>query len=220
MDGRAYSQGTVGHWILVLIVRVLSSSLLACAHVALGGPVSAGLRAGLPLNQALHAESPWYRRLSTPYVLGPAIELELAGPLALEVDALHRRLGYQWPAQGNSASGPTFTARSSRWEIPCLIKYRWRSLLGPFLAAGVAWNRVTEPAISPAGSSTPSRPPEFRHRQALGLVMGAGLELRLGRVRLGPELRYTHWGERNFGTRTSSLHSVLDQADLLVGISF
>ena len=99
---------------------------------------------------------------------------------------------------------------ADRWEVPVLLK--WRAGGGrvrPFVSLGGAVNGVMGPAA-----------PELRHRHTLGLAGGGGVEFRFGALRLAPELRYTHWGDRNFGTRTTPLHSALDQIDVLVGLAW
>jgi hypothetical protein len=59
-------------------------------------------------------------------------------------------------------------------------------------------------------------------------VTGAGLDLRLHRVHVEPEVRYTYWTRRHFGNPTPvipalgtpSLFSARDQVEVLLGITF
>ncbi len=96
-----------------------------------------------------------------------------------------------------------------------MLKYRFGGRgRRPFIGLGLALNRVTH-----VEGVQRTEPVELRHRQALGFLLGGGVEFRWRILRIAPELRYTHWGERNFGTRGSPLHSKLDQADILVGVS-
>ncbi len=125
--------------------------------------------------------------------------------------------GFSGDASGVAGESrfPTLNREAGRWEFPALFRYRFaRGRLRPFVGAGLSLNRVT------GASRLIGGPAELRHRQALGFVFGGGLAMRLGGVRLAPEIRYTHWGDRNFGVRDAALRSRLDQVDLLVGVSF
>ncbi len=182
---------------------------------ASGQPVSVGVKAGVPLTAALDASSPQYHTSTNRYALGPAIEFHLPWGLSLELDAIYKRFSYESQLETRSSSGnsPRWNSvtETGRWEFPVLLKYRFTETCArPFLGAGLALNRVT-------GTDEPV---ELRHRQALGFVLGGGVEFRWRVLRIAPEVRFTHWGERNFGTRGAPLHSNLDQADILVGLGF
>lgn len=182
---------------------------------ATGQPVSIGVKAGVPLTAALDASPPQYHTSTSRYVLGPAIEFRLPWHLSLELDAIYRPISYESLLETRSHSGTSLqwysVTEAGRWEFPALLKYRFtESRARPFLDAGLALNRVT-------GTDEPV---ELRHRQALGFVVGGGVEFRWRVLRIAPEVRFTHWGERNFGTRDATLHSNLDQVDVLVGLGF
>jgi hypothetical protein len=56
-----------------------------------------------------------------------------------------------------------------------------------------------------------------------GVAVGGGVEIKAGRIRIGPEIRYTHWGEQPFRetvSRTSTVRSVDNQFEFLLGIRF
>jgi hypothetical protein len=61
---------------------------------------------------------------------------------------------------------------------------------------------------------------ELRHRHTRGLVLGAGADRRIGIVRIAPEIRFTHWADRNLGVHDAPLRSNLTQAEILVGFTF
>jgi hypothetical protein len=61
---------------------------------------------------------------------------------------------------------------------------------------------------------------ELRRRSAPGLAIGFGVERRFGPVRVTPEVRFTHWTDRNFGVRDAALRSNLNQAEFLAGFTF
>jgi hypothetical protein len=54
----------------------------------------------------------------------------------------------------------------------------------------------------------------------MGFSIGTGAERRFGAVRVAPEIRLTHWRDRNIGVRDAPVRSNLTQAELLVGFSF
>jgi hypothetical protein len=85
-------------------------------------------------------------------------------------------------------------------------------MAGLFAAAGVSFNEVR-------GVRGP-RLAELRHRGTMGFCAGAGVEIRRGAFRLVPEIRITHWTDRNFGVRDAALRSRLTQVELLAGFVF
>jgi hypothetical protein len=114
--------------------------------------------------------------------------------------------------------------------MPGTFIYRFRRPTGPFMRTGISFNRVfnvsgvTECARGPNGERfyclDGSLLAELRHRGVAGLVFGGGLRLRLNRLWLEPEVRLTHWIDRNFGVRDSALRSDLNQIGFLVGLIF
>lgn len=184
------------------------------------GPVGVGFRVGAPLRPVLEGSEPWYRPVRHPAAWGASLEIRFSDRWALEANALYRKLSYELLAEVVGAARPK--VRTSRWEFPVLVKHRWGGFpLAPYLSAGLAWNRTRDPTVNAASLDSSQLPPlEFRHARAWGPAAAAGIELPLLVIRLGVEVRYTHWGERNFGTRGSPLRSTLDQLELLLGLTF
>src|ERR1019366_10238092 len=81
---------------------------------------SAGLKAGAPFTDAIHAGSvATFATISIDnhhYVIGPYVELRLPFKFSLEVDALYRSYGFQLAPGGRSNS-------VGSWEFPVLAKY-------------------------------------------------------------------------------------------------
>jgi hypothetical protein len=50
--------------------------------------------------------------------------------------------------------------------------------------------------------------------------MGAGLSVKVWRVTLSPEIRFTRWGAQHFIDPNGLLHSNLNQGEFLLGITF
>jgi hypothetical protein len=60
------------------------------------------------------------------------------------------------------------------------------------------------------------------HGVVAGFVAGGGLELRIGRIHVSPEVRYTRWFSQNFtnsGYEYGILQSNQNQAEFLVGVT-
>lgn len=71
------------------------------AAAAIAQPVSFGIKAGVPLTDLLDAESynpgilfSQYTSMTSPYIVGPTVEVGLPFGLAIEADALFRHLNY------------------------------------------------------------------------------------------------------------------------------
>jgi hypothetical protein len=63
----------------------------------------------------------------------------------------------------------------------------------------------------------------LRDNPTVGVVVGGGLRLKAGLVRIAPEVRYTRWGGRPIddqGSRGFFVQSRQNQVDLLVGLTF
>ena len=131
------------------------------------------------------------------YVVGPAVDIGLPFGLGVEVGALYRREGYQ--SSFSSFAYSIFSGeRANSWEFPMTVKYRIPFAVGqPFVEAGYA-PRVIHGTVSSNFSSvfpnvgflhsTTSTDWPVSH----GVVGGGGVQFGIGRVRLAPEVRYTH----------------------------
>jgi hypothetical protein len=51
-------------------------------------------------------------------------------------------------------------------------------------------------------------------------VLGGGLEIKVKRLRISPELRFTRWGSGRSGDAATQLKYSQNQADFLIGIIF
>ena len=185
--------------------------------------VSLGLRSGVLVTPQIRAEGP--RQTSAArFTIGPCIEVHLWRGAGLGVDVLLRRTELAASAARVQRAGVWL------WEMPATFIYRFRRPMGPFVRAGIAFNRVfdvsgaTECARGPSGEQfyclEGSALAELRHRSTSGFVLGCGLRLRWKKLWLEPEVRLTHWADRNFGVRDSAVRSELNQAGLLLGVVF
>jgi hypothetical protein len=148
------------------------------------------------------------------YIVGPTIEVRLPLGLAIEFDALYRRLDY---------TGHAFNPESvqgNEFEFPLLAKYKFPSkVVRPFVDAGFTFNTLSGLKQSlysatglPGASATTN--------SAKGFVMGGGLDISLKILHIAPEIRYTHWGSTNFVDPEKLVNGSQNQAEFLVGITF
>jgi hypothetical protein len=176
-----------------------------------------GLRAGAPLTDAFEAvNSPDFNfRSSTKrFTIGPSAELFLPFGFGVEADVLYRRTEMEVTSTG-SPEFPTEPVTTSQsvgvWEIPMMGKWRFPGGgLRPFIGAGGSFRSFGDlPAFSTNLNDS-----------GWGFVLGAGLEIKIKRVRISPEIRYTRWGSGQKDTGDSLLRYNQNQADFLVGVTF
>jgi hypothetical protein len=211
-----------------------------------------GVKGGVPATEAFHfsaigddagavTSSEEYVGKTRRFTIGPWIELGLPLGLAVEFDALYRRVYYEYNASARSPSSGlrilNTTNTADRWEFPLLVKYRFPASLfaaRPYASVGASVSRISgEEQIR----ETISRPintvfrsvgtlpdlPDLIRRRTLGFVAAGGVELRLAVIRLSPEIRYTRWGQENFQEAFPAppiLRSNLNQVDFLLGLTF
>lgn len=145
---------------------------------------------------------------SNEYVVGPTIEVRLPLNFSVEADALFRPLKLTQQKYIISSPAPlTSTTNYSSWEIPLLLKYRASSgLIRPFVEAGPNFRAVANP-ISPLLSKT-------------GVSAGAGIDVKIWRVFIAPQVRLTHWGKDRGGAVLNYVASERNQGEFLVGFTF
>jgi hypothetical protein len=159
------------------------------------------------------------------------IELGLPLGFAFEVDALYHRNGYLI-GYGNFAGSIIESERANSWEFPMLLKYKLPVPgIKPFFDVGLA-PRTISGTISQSGFSvdiqTGQRTP-FNNKvgtnwsSSYGIVTGGGVQFGVGRLRLSPEVRYTHWTSTpingTFGDGPS-YYGNQEQVDVLIGIGW
>jgi hypothetical protein len=140
------------------------------------------------------------------YVIGPKIEVGLPyRALSVEIDALYRPMNLTMAGVGPDGSLNSISpATVVTWELPVLGKYTFGTgPLKPFIQAG--------PSFRAAGNLNDAEP------SAYGVTAGLGVEAQLGKLRIVPVLRYTHWAadDDSAGSRTKR-----NQVELLLGLSF
>ena len=193
---------------------------------------SYGVKAGVPLNNfldAVHSQRFAFNSTTNRYIVGPTAELNLPFGLGVEFDILYRHFNY------NGSGSLLDVVTSSRttgnaWEFPLLAKYRIpkMKIVHPYVDAGVSWdtlsglNQAITNTVLPSHttSTTTSNPAELNTTATRGLAMGAGLSVKVLRLHISPEIRFTRWGARHFIDPNGLLHSNLNQGEFLLGIAF
>jgi opacity protein-like surface antigen len=188
----------------ILIVSLFATGFPAGAQI-----FSIGIRGGVPLTNGysgtpsaaasigvslMSAQASVPSVSSSPWVIGPTVELHLPFGLGVQADALYR----------NYSVGGTV----SQWEFPILGSYHFRgaAMLKPFIDAGPSFDHVTVPGL--IGSS----------KGAAGFAVGGGIEAKFLFLRIEPEIRYTHWGGANFNA--FNVTSNQNEVEFLVGLTF
>jgi opacity protein-like surface antigen len=197
-------------------MRTLSLCLFF-SGVASAQLFSAGIKAGIPVTdpfadltfpspfttgQTIHSYSN-----SKKFVAGGMVELHLPLGFSVEADGLYRplRLIVDVTNAGLPGMGRDSVNYTS-WEVPIVAKYRFvhTPLLKPYVAAGPSFRFLS------------TLPANFMSSR--GFTLGGGVEFKVTRLRISPEVRYTRWGsDSNFNFDTKSNRN---QAELLIGVTY
>jgi hypothetical protein len=184
---------------------------------AFGQSLSVGIRGGVPFTGALsdlttHGVDIVTRSFSdsNEYIIGPMVELHLPLGLSIEADGLYRPLNVATETQVSPQLTIFRTSKNvSSWEFPIMGKLRLPllPLVKPYVGAG--------PNFRVAGS-------DLSFISSKGLAVGLGLELKISKLRIAPEVRYTRWGSDNKVTvgNLISIATNSNEGEFLVGISF
>jgi len=186
-------------------------------------PFSAGIKAGVPLNDFLNAAGNGTFDYTAPtqrYIVGGMAEVRLPLGLGVEFDALYRKLGFN----GSGILGSdTISASGSNWEFPLLLKYRFHfPVVRPYLDAGVAWDTITglKETIVSVTLPVQSSPSDLQRNTTMGFVVGGGVDIHAVFLHISPEIRFTRWNSTQISDALGLLHSNLNQGEFLVGLTF
>ena len=189
-----------------LYLGVVLATFLAVS--AYGQPFGIGVKGGVPLMDAFVTNSSnpiRYVADTHRYIFGPYAEVRLPAGFGVELDALYKTYEYR-----QVVPSPIRDQNSHAWEFPLLVK--WRFLPGPvkpYIEAGGAFSHLSVNQV-----------PELHDRNTWGLVVGGGVDFKLGFVHITPEIRYTGWTSRHFDSPGTLLQSNRNQAAVMLGIGF
>ncbi len=192
----------------VLLLAALAAPVLA------GDWFAIGVRAGAPLSDAFESvkrESFRFNPSTARFTIGPTAELFLPFGLGLEADLLYRRTEMKVTQAAGSGEPSASKETVGNWDIPLLAKFRFPGAgLRLFVTAGGAYRSFGDlPALATNLKDS-----------GWGLVLGGGLQIKIGRLRLSPELRFTRWGSGESGRGPTVIQYNRNQADFLFGITF
>lgn len=145
---------------------------------------------------------------SKKYVIGPTVELHLPLGLSVEADALYRPLNQTTVTTVIPRPPVRSSTDTTAWEFPILGKYHFlhAPIVKPYVEAGPIFRHVSS---------------QVSYLSRGGFALGAGVDFKLLLIRITPEIRYSRWGGDSAARAVfTSLPSNLNQAELLIGVSF
>jgi len=171
-------------------------------------PIGIGVKGGVPLNDAfvVRQENPVdYIADTHRYTFGPYLEVRLPAGFGLELDALYQTYEYR-----QVVPAPVLDQNSHAWEFPLVVKKRFLpGPVKPYLEAGAAFSHLSVRDVR-----------ELNDRNTWGLVVGGGVDFKLGWLHLTPEVRYTGWTSRHCDSPGALLQSNRNVAAVPLGIGF
>jgi hypothetical protein len=192
---------------------------LAAVPLAFGQLFSAGVKIGVPLTDPFANSTTQtngglfsYQSYSDAkkYIVGPMVELHLPFGFSINADGLYRPLRLveaRTSTVQTSGNGVT-SADYGSWEVTPVLRYRFlhTPIVKPFAEGGPSFRWVSAPLD--------------QYLSSKGFTLGAGVEVKLWKLAIAPELRVTRWGSDHNLVATFPLQTGQNQAEFLVGVSF
>ena len=171
-----------------------------------------GIKAGVPLTAILKPGAITQAKVDTTRLtIGPVIDLRLPFGLGLETGALYKRFKQTGSTGANGQIA--VNQGGSSWEFPILAKFRIPAVVvHPYIEGGFSFNHLTD--IAKPFQTAVNNPSDLvASISRPGFVVGTGIEIGSGRLRLVPGLRWTRYQNRSFIPTSNSI-------DFLVGLMF
>jgi hypothetical protein len=143
------------------------------------------------------------------FVVGPQVELHLPFGFSINADGLYRPLRLVTASAPTPIAAPGInSANYASWEVTPALRYRFlhTPIVKPFAEAGPSFRWVDTPLD--------------KNLSNRGFTLGAGVEVKLFKIRVTPELRFTRWGSDHNVSTLLPLQSAQNQAEFLAGFSF
>lgn len=190
----------------ILIILALASAAQAQASLEIdfgvrtGMPFTTGFESNLSGAAAAFSSQAFSRPVAS---VGPTISAVLHERISVQFDVLYKRTTMNSSAY-NGTSYTSTTQTLSSWEFPVTADYAFLSgPMRPFAGGGIVLGETF------SGGFSTSQLPAY--------VINGGLEWRLSRVVLRPELRYTRWNNVSQSTAAGRREN---QFEYLIGFSF
>jgi hypothetical protein len=151
-----------------------------------------------------------YSSTGNGFLVGVAGEVRLPKAFAVEVDGIYHPLNFK---AATSSVLPTSSLRNTvlSWTFPILVKRRFD--FKPLSSRGMTPLLELGPTFRASGNRNDTA------LSSLGVTLGGALDVRAGRARLTPTIRYTRWAADQMPTPYIP-SSRRNQIELLVGFSF
>jgi opacity protein-like surface antigen len=190
--------------------------MAAAAPLSAAGPLIVGGRAGTTLTDsgvAGFAPSAVSSALGQNFTVGPTLGVKLPLGFSVEGDVLYNRRSIGLGLAGFNVLG----TYADWWEFPVMAKWRpGNGPIVPVLGAGITGQHISNFGRVPTYLLTGRT-----DSNALGFVAGAGVEFRLGALRVTPEFRYTRWNSGSLAqSYVDSLTGGRNQVQFLAGFTF
>jgi len=193
--------------------------LLFCALPLCAQSVSFGIKGSVPVTGLGDIDG---RSIATErWTAGATVELKLPANLSVGVDALYRRFSYSFDNGFGSDD-----AKIGHWEVPVFAKYRFESIVPPYVArpfveAGFVFDRAhtsgtdTSSLRGPPGCCSTVTTAYSSSQWGAGFLVGGGIEIKAAFLKIAPEVRYTRWQKGLFYDYLER-----NQLAVLVGVRF
>jgi len=164
-------------------------------------PIGAGVKLGTTLTDALSSLPSFPLPNGQHFIVGPYVEVRLPLHLAVEGDALYEHNLYEGVS----------TSSGSTWQFPILLKYRFLGgPIRPYVEGGPTFSHISDIAEIPS----------LNHRSNFGITLGGGIELKVFKVRVAPEVRYNGFTLTNIESPAGLFHSNKSLATFTLGVGF
>lgn len=202
--------------------------LFLCAGILPAQSFSLGIKGGGRLTSDL--DSFFATSESRRYSVGPMATLGLPLGFRLELDALYRRDGYRTANSDILGGSYAERDRGNSWEFPILLRRTvWRGVYAGvgYAPRAIHWsghvNAISVTSINPVIKTYSEYNLSPAWDVTHGIAASAGIEKRIGPLRVEPEIRYVGWIQpavELYGSHGYSVVSTQNQVDLLLGIRF
>ncbi|MBV8846904.1 MAG: hypothetical protein JO307_29185 [Bryobacterales bacterium] len=187
--------------------------IIVFSSFAAAQPIGAGIKLGTTLTDAISSLPSFPIQNTNHFIVGPYVEVRLPLGLAVEGDALYQRGLY-----GNVTNG---SGSGSTWQFPIVLKYKFlEGPIRPYVEGGPTFSHTADiygelPFVAAIGET-----PFLNHRSNFGITLGGGIEVRILKLRVSPEVRYNGFTVTNIQDPSGLFHSNRNMATFTMGFGF